>query len=74
MSAIGQLDQLAKSYGFSVALLILVCAVLCTVAIQLYRENQKLNGKLLELLDTRGKFLDSILTEAIHEKTHKANS
>ena len=71
MPGIGQLDQLAKSYGLSAALLILICMVLCTAIALLYRENQKLRDKLLELLDTRGKFLDSILTEAIREKTYK---
>ena len=74
MPGIGELDALTKSYGFSVGLLIFAAAALCMVIVWLYRENKRLQDKLLELLDARVKFLDSILTEAINEKTHKGSS
>jgi low affinity Fe/Cu permease len=71
MPGIETLDQLTKSYGFTAGLLIAICLLFGSVIIRLYRDNQRLHDKLNELLDARGKFLDSILTEAIDAKAAK---
>ena len=55
-------------------LLIACCLVLSLVIIRLYRDNLTLHAKLTELLDQRGKFLDSILTEAINGKNNRRDS
>jgi low affinity Fe/Cu permease len=74
MPGIGDLDHLVKNYGLSVGLLIAVCLVLGLVVVRLYRDNLALHAKLTELLDQRGKFLDSILTEAINGKSNQRSS
>ena len=69
MTGIQTLDYLTQSYGFTAGILIALCLLFCTVIIRLYRDNQRLHDKLTELLDARGKFLDSLLNEAIDAKT-----
>jgi hypothetical protein len=71
MPGIGELGQLTKSFGFSIGFLLCVILGLCYVIRVLYAANQNLHSKLTELLDQRGKFLDSILTEAINAKSSK---
>jgi hypothetical protein len=52
-----------------------VAMILCAYVIRtLYTANQNLHSKLTELLDQRGKYLDSILTEAINAKTSKRDT
>lgn len=71
MPGIGELGQLTKTYGLTVGLLLAAILGLCFVVKVLYADNKALHGKLTELLDERGKFLDSILTEAINGKAAK---
>jgi hypothetical protein len=63
---IEQLGSLAKTYGFTLGFMIAVMLALCYVIRVLWAENQARNSKMVELLDARGKFLDSILNEAIN--------
>jgi hypothetical protein len=74
MPGIGELGQLAKTYGFATGFLLFSIFGLCYVIRVLYAANQTLHAKLTELLDQRGKFLDSILTEAINAKSAKRSS
>lgn len=74
MPGIGELGQLTKTFGFSIGFLLCVILGLCYVIRVLYAENQSLHQKLTQLLDHRGQFLDSILTEAINAKTSKGRS
>jgi hypothetical protein len=68
---LGDLDTFARSYGLVVAVLVCGIGSLAYVVRRLYSDNQALHAKLLELLDQRGKYLDSILSEAIREKTDR---
>lgn len=74
MPGIGELGQLAKTYGFSTGFMLFAIFGLCYVIRVLYAANLALHAKMNELLDQRGKFLDSILTEAINAKATKRNS
>lgn len=71
MPGIGELGQLTKAYGFPIAVLLCVILAMAYVIRVLWTENQKLHALQKELLDQRGKFLDSILSEAINEKNSK---
>ena len=74
MPDIGAFDGLTGRYGFAVGLLLSVISALVWTVRKLWSENQALHSKLIELLDQRGKFLDSILTEAINGKSRNRNS
>jgi uncharacterized membrane protein len=74
MPGIDQLGQLTKTYGLTVGVLLAVILGLVYVVRVLYADNQSLHGKLTQLLDERGKYLDSILSEAINAKTSKRGS
>jgi len=60
-----QLDQLARNYGLSIALLIVAVGGLLLVIRSLYAENKALYGRIETLLSERVKTLDMLLQEAL---------
>lgn len=71
MPGITELQGLSKSFGLTVGFLLFAIFGLCYVVRVLYADNKSLHSKLTELLDQRGKYLDSILTEAINGKSSR---
>ncbi len=61
MPGITEFEQLSKTYGPALALLILGYPALSWVIVKLYREIQQLQSRLFTILEERNKLLDSYL-------------
>jgi hypothetical protein len=70
LPGINELEQLSKSYGLAIGLLIVGCAALGIAVTRLYRENQQVYARMEKLLEERLKTLESFLSGALDVRRH----
>lgn len=72
MPGLNELDQLSKSYGLAIAILIIAAMMLIYALVTLWRENRQITARLESVLAERGKALEQLLNEALREKRDRS--